>query len=403
METPAFSTRVTGRLRGGAIVFDATINATLAPDLDEAVRRALVQASAAATASARPGAAIEGPSLVSSSSGSVTGANLPEATVATFLTNVLQTSSSAFGPVGVCVGALGDLGRPPAVLPRSPCPPDSWTLTLIPLHTSFGGIERDDVRSTHTHTLRDVYTVLTVTGTLTTTHYEYVADPPTSTLIIPIVLSPSGGSAFTSELTLANLAAADTQATFSYTPAFGGSGGTVTDTLPASRQRTVPDAVAYLKGLGLTDPGAGGFLRMTFEGAGTPDVYASVRTTAAVPEGRVGLAYPALPPSKLFSSPLFLPGLRQNALDRSNVAVLNAGAPADGDITLRLTVNLRRSCQSHDEDASRRDALSGRLLADFLDPRLQRTGPLQRLCQGRPRRGLGTLLCLRRRQRPGDE
>ncbi|MBK9963870.1 MAG: hypothetical protein IPP07_02780 [Holophagales bacterium] len=36
--------------------------------------------------------------------------------------------------------------------------------------------------------------------------------------------------------------------------------------------------------------------------------------------------------------PIFLCGLRQNSLDRSNVAVLNAGGTGDGDVTLRLTV-----------------------------------------------------------------
>ena len=112
METAAWSTRVTGRLRGGAIVSDATINATLGPDLDDAVRQALVQASAAVTSAAKPGASIEGPALVSFSSGSATGAELPEATVVTLLPSLLRTSSEDNPPDSrrdVCVGVLGDL------------------------------------------------------------------------------------------------------------------------------------------------------------------------------------------------------------------------------------------------------------------------------------------------------
>jgi hypothetical protein len=248
-----------------------------------------------------------------------------------------QTSQTFSLPslTDVCTGDLGELTGPPAVLPRPPCGPGLRAVQTPDLVSSFS-----TNTNTNTHTQRDVFASLFVTGTLTTTHYEYIGEPstPASTLTIPIVLSPSGSSAFTSELTLANFAPADTVATFSYTPAFGGTAGTVTDTLRGATQRVIPDAIAYLKDLGLNDPGAGGVLRMTFAGSAAPNVYASVRTTAAVPEGQVGLAYPALPPSKLFSSPVLLPGLRQNALDRSNVAVLNAGAAGDGDVTLRLTV-----------------------------------------------------------------
>ncbi|HEX7528828.1 MAG TPA: hypothetical protein VF425_06940, partial [Thermoanaerobaculia bacterium] len=54
--------------------------------------------------------------------------------------------------------------------------------------------------------------------------------------------------------------------------------------------------------------------------------------------GRAGLAYGGLDPSRLLSAPVVLCGLRQNATDRSNVAVIHGGSPSDGDVTLRLTV-----------------------------------------------------------------
>ena len=63
-----------------------------------------------------------------------------------------------------------------------------------------------------------------------------------------------------------------------------------------------------------------------------------VRTTAPVAKGRTGLAYPGVPSHALLHGTAYLCGLRQNASDRSNVALQNAGAAEDGNITLRLWV-----------------------------------------------------------------
>ena len=65
---------------------------------------------------------------------------------------------------------------------------------------------------------------------------------------------------------------------------------------------------------------------------------ALVRTTTAVPEGRAGLAYAGVPLSETLGVSSYLWGLRQNAADRSNVALVNAGGPEDGDVTLRVSV-----------------------------------------------------------------
>ena len=62
------------------------------------------------------------------------------------------------------------------------------------------------------------------------------------------------------------------------------------------------------------------------------------RTTTAVPDGRAGLAYPAIPEAAGFQQPVYLCGLRQNTQDRSNLALQNMGAPGDGPITLRTTL-----------------------------------------------------------------
>ena len=65
-----------------------------------------------------------------------------------------------------------------------------------------------------------------------------------------------------------------------------------------------------------------------------------MRTLAVLPEGRAGLAYPALSPNETLEAPAALYGLREDAAFRSNVGLLNAGDPATGAaVTLRVTVH----------------------------------------------------------------
>jgi len=186
---------------------------------------------------------------------------------------------------------------------------------------------------------------------VTLTRVDFLVGNPTPGITVPIVLSSAGlnGSFFTSELVLTNRGTTDTSVTYAYTSAFGGSSGTAPDTLAAGRQKVIPDAISFLKGLGIPvgepvnpagDPvNRGGTLKITFAGLSSPDAgTATVRTTTAVAGGRAGLSYPGLLSSRLFSSPVMIAGLRQSDTDRSNVAVLNAGGPADGNVTLRLTV-----------------------------------------------------------------
>jgi len=157
------------------------------------------------------------------------------------------------------------------------------------------------------------------------------------------VLSVSGqaGSSFTSELTLANRGSADATVELVYTAAFGGGSGTGTDTLQARRQKTVPDAIEYLRTLGVPIPGTGdrgGTVAVKFFGLSSPTAgAASVRTTTGVPRGRAGLSYPAVPPAGL-TGPVYLCGLRQNQEDRSHLALMNTGSEGAGDVTLRVTV-----------------------------------------------------------------
>ncbi|HEX7615011.1 MAG TPA: hypothetical protein VF554_06985, partial [Thermoanaerobaculia bacterium] len=153
---------------------------------------------------------VSGPQLLSTSARPVTDAYLPGGVHDVQQAYFLEAHPALFSDTRVCVGDFGDLVQPPALLPAPPCPFRSAVLTLRSYGTNGPG---DYVYSTHVHTQRDVYAGLYVTGTLTTSHYEFVAEgaAPTSTLTVPIILSSTGlgGSAFTSELTLTNRGAAD--------------------------------------------------------------------------------------------------------------------------------------------------------------------------------------------------
>ncbi len=90
----------------------------------------------------------------------------------------------------------------------------------------------------------------------------YVAkwtETESATLFVPIVLSASGlnNSFFTSELTLTNRGPKDATLDLTYVPAFGEGSGSVTTTLPAGKQWIFPDAIEYLRSLGLPIPATG--------------------------------------------------------------------------------------------------------------------------------------------------
>ena len=167
-----------------------------------------------------------------------------------------------------------------------------------------------------------------------------------SRLFVPIVLRGRGrtpGSFFTSELTLTNRGTTTAAIHYTYTAAFGGGSGTAVDALGPGRQRVIPDAVAYLTGLGVPigNGSAGGTLAVAYSNLSSPSAAAvTVRTATPTPEGegRAGLAYLGVSPKDLLRDPVVIAGLRQNRMDRSNLAVQNAGEAGEGSITLRVTV-----------------------------------------------------------------
>ena len=216
-----------------------------------------------------------------------------------------------------------------------------------------------------------------------------VSDPvPVSrTFFVPVIVSAPGigGAFYESELTLANRSSRDATVELTYTAAFGGGGGQARTTLEAGRQRIAPDAVAYLRQLGIPIPESGsrgGTLRVRFYGLPSPDEGAVfVRTTTAVTEGRAGVAYPGLPMS-LLGGYQALYGLRQDASYRTNLALQNAGEAQDGDITLRVQVFASNSAGRIPRDSVTPGHSPWRVLSDQRHPALPRSGNIQRLRVG---------------------
>ena len=167
-----------------------------------------------------------------------------------------------------------------------------------------------------------------------------------SRLFVPVVLRSQGrtpGSFFTSEMTLTNRGSTTGEIHYTYRASFGVGSGTAVDSLGPGRQRIVPDAIAYLTSLGVPigEGVAGGTLVVDFSNlSSTSDAAVTVRTSTPVEDGggQAGLAYYGINQEELLTGPVVIAGLRQNRMDRSNVAVQNAGDASEGAITLRVTV-----------------------------------------------------------------
>ena len=162
-----------------------------------------------------------------------------------------------------------------------------------------------------------------------------------TSIFVPVLLTSTGrnNAFFTSELTLTNRGTEEATLQYTYTATAGGGSGTATDMLAPGQQSIEPEAIDYLSGLGIPIPGSGnriGTLRV--EVSGSSEVSVTTRTTTNVPEGRAGLAYPGIAGDEGFQEVVYLCGLRQNAQDRSNVAVQHTGDSNQGDLTLRVTI-----------------------------------------------------------------
>jgi hypothetical protein len=159
--------------------------------------------------------------------------------------------------------------------------------------------------------------------------------------ILPIVLDLPGGTHYQTELTLANPSLTMTaMVALTYTPAalLGASGGgTAATTLAPGRQLQVPNAIEFLRSLGLQIPvegRQGGTLRVT--GAA-----ALARTFNPNPDsavgGTFGLAYPVVPERQRARTGAWVYGLRQDDSMRSNLAIADARV-SGGPVEYRIEV-----------------------------------------------------------------
>jgi hypothetical protein len=242
----------------------------------------------------------------------------------------LNKPAPAGGALVVVSSSGGEASVPPTVQV-----PEGATTAAFTVSTTA-------VSSTSAVVITGAYAGLTRTATLVVTPEDQGGEG--FTIFVPIVLSAAGlsGSFFTSELTLTNRSTATASLDITYTGAFGAGGGTASDTLPPSTQRVFSDAFAYLKSIGIAIPdlgNRGGTVSIRILGLASPlEAAVTTRTTTAVPEGHVGLSLPGVPWAAGLTGTSYICGLRQNALDRSNVALQNMGGPSDGDVSLVVTV-----------------------------------------------------------------
>lgn len=173
--------------------------------------------------------------------------------------------------------------------------------------------------------------------------------------IVPVVLDVLGvaGSHYTTELTIANDGTIGTPVDLVYQPApgFGTATGvpSVTVTLAAREQRTIPDVIAFLRasGMGIPDPVTGGpqvgTLSVHFrylDSLDSPSTVVLARASTPNPDaaigGSFGLFYPAVAEGGGARTSARVPALSQTAAVRSNLAVVHTGGGSKLPITLRV-------------------------------------------------------------------
>lgn len=239
------------------------------------------------------------------------------------------------GPSGEDLGTLPDLTLPPA----------GWYQYNQPLAgKAESGRAVVQFVSGNSH-----FTAYAVLNDAVTSDGSYVPSLPDLSgtgpdLLVPVVLDVAGlGARFRTELTLTNLTASPLALTLAYTAAagFGSGSGSVGLTLAAGEQRIVPDAIAFLREtLPIENDGrnVAGSLRIRGPaGAAASALAAGARTFVPLaPSGSYGLFYPAVPVAHAATAVAWVYGLQENASQRSNLALVNAG-DAGAAITLRVS------------------------------------------------------------------
>lgn len=160
-------------------------------------------------------------------------------------------------------------------------------------------------------------------------------------LVVPALVSTPGadGVRFESDLLVTNTGATRVRLALHYVATTGGGSGTVPAELPPGGQLHAPSAIAYLRAAGLpipeSDP-AVGTLRIEVSGASALHaIHASVLTRSS--RGG-GVSCAASPRAAALRGSAIVPWLTETERDRTNLAVVHAGSPEDGPVTLRVTL-----------------------------------------------------------------
>jgi hypothetical protein len=145
-----------------------------------------------------------------------------------------------------------------------------------------------------------------------------------------------------SELVLANRSGAPATLTLAYVRSLtapAGGDGVATLTLAPREQRVLLDAYAFLREAGVpvgpVGEGHVGTLRIRVAGASLDNVFAAARTAFRSGTGQFGLFSPAVTPAEEAGDEVTLYGLRADATNRANAAVVNSGPDSAGPDTLQ--------------------------------------------------------------------
>jgi hypothetical protein len=152
---------------------------------------------------------------------------------------------------------------------------------------------------------------------------------------------------FRSELTFTNRTTSRVSLSLSYVESLSpasGAGGTIAFSLDPLEQWIIPDAIDFLRKsgvlIGKRDAASyGGALRVSVYGTTVDNVFAGARTASQSPSpagGQFGLFTPCVYAGHEASGEAYLYGLRSDAENRTNVAVVNAGDESAGPILLQL-------------------------------------------------------------------
>jgi len=172
-------------------------------------------------------------------------------------------------------------------------------------------------------------------------------DPVPRTTFLPAVVDAFGdrGTRFRTSVALFNASDGMAEGTLTYVAA-GSVGATGSGTVPlrlhAGEQFEIGDVTDYLRKVGLAiplptagQPEVGTLTARTSDGLWGGEVVALARVTTPSGPGFSGAGLWSLPPTGFLSGPSYLPGLRENPVERTNVAVANAGGA--GTIRMRVT------------------------------------------------------------------